>query len=249
MRKIIAAGNWKMNGSREMTQTLLSELKTGLQAGTNADVLVFPAFGYLQQAVELVKGSVIQVGAQNLSTAEKGAFTGEMSGAMLKDLGCTHVLVGHSERRAMNHETSEVVAEKFAMAQKTGLVPVLCVGETLSEREAGNTKVVVAAQLQAVLDHCGVDSLADSVLAYEPVWAIGTGKTATPEQAQEVHAFLRNTLSALDAKIADSLRILYGGSVKGANASALFAMQDVDGGLVGGASLDSGQFLEICAAA
>lgn len=249
MRKIIAAGNWKMNGSREMTAALLGQLKAGLADGTRAEVLVCPAFGYLHQAAGIAAGSVIQIGAQNLSTAQKGAHTGEMSASMLVDLGCSHVLVGHSERRAMYHETSELVAEKFAVAQRAGLIPVLCVGETLEEREAGSTDAVVGAQLQAVVERCGISAFENAVLAYEPVWAIGTGKTASPEQAQEVHAYLRNTLSALDANIAGSLRILYGGSVKGSNAAALFAMPDVDGGLVGGASLDGDQFLEICAAA
>ena len=249
MRKIIAAGNWKMHGSRAMTAELLDGLKAGLSAGCNAEVLVCPAYGYLSQAADLIEGTAIKLGAQNLSTEVKGAFTGEISGAMLKDLGCTHVLVGHSERRALYGESSNLVAEKFEAAQKAGLTPVLCVGESLEEREAGRTNDVVSGQVMAVVERCGIRALKHSVLAYEPVWAIGTGKTASPEQAQDVHQFLRQLLAAKDAGIAASLQILYGGSVNGSNAESLFAMADVDGGLVGGASLDSGKFLEICAAA
>ncbi len=248
MRKIIAAGNWKMNGSRDMTASLIGEIRAGLGEGCNGEVLICPSFGYLGQAAELVEGTGIQLGAQNLSTERSGAHTGEMSGDMLVDLGCTHVLVGHSERRALYGESSELVAVKFETAQQVGLIPVLCLGESLEEREAGTTEAVVEAQLQAVVDRVGVDALEQSVLAYEPVWAIGTGKTATPEQAQEVHAFLRRNIASRNARIADSLRILYGGSVNGGNAAELFAMPDVDGGLVGGASLKGDQFLEICAA-
>ncbi len=248
MRKIIAAGNWKMNGSRDMTASLIGEIRAGLSRDCRGEVLICPAFGYLAQAAELIEGSKIQLGAQNISTEKSGAHTGEMSGDMLVDLGCSHVLVGHSERRAMYGDTSDLVAAKFEAAQRVGLIPVLCVGETLEEREADTTETVVGAQLQTVIDRVGVDALESSVLAYEPVWAIGTGKTATPDQAQQVHAFLRRTIVAQNAKIADSLRILYGGSVNGGNAAELFAMPDVDGGLVGGASLKSDQFLDICAA-
>lgn len=251
MRKIMAAGNWKMHGSRAMTAELIGGLKDGL-AGIgehSCDVLVCPSFVYLAQAAELVSDSSILLGAQNLSVAEEGAFTGEVSGPMLKDLGCSHVLVGHSERRALYAESSELVAEKFHSAQAAGLIPVLCVGETLEQREAGATEATVLSQLQAVIDRVGINALEDSILAYEPVWAIGTGKTASPAQAQEVHAFLRRTVAAESGTIADLLRILYGGSVKGSNAAELFAQPDVDGGLVGGASLKSASFLEICAAA
>jgi triosephosphate isomerase len=191
----------------------------------------------------------VSVGAQNLSHEASGAFTGEVSGAMLLDCGVSHALVGHSERRALCGEDDAVVAAKYRAAQAAGLVPVLCIGETLAEREAGQTETVVARQLQAVIDACGVASLSRAVLAYEPVWAIGTGRTASPDQAQEVHAFLRGKIASLDARIADSLRILYGGSVKADNASTLFSQPDVDGGLVGGASLKAEEFLNICRAA
>lgn len=249
MRKIVAAGNWKMNGSRAKTASLINSIKQGLSDNAAAEVIIFPSFGYLSLACGLVAGSDIKLGAQNLCTEAVGAYTGEVSGEMLVDLGCTHVLVGHSERRALYGENSDVVAVKFEEAQTAGLVPVLCLGETLGQREAGETEEVVARQLGAVVDRLGIESLKNSILAYEPVWAIGTGKTASPEQAQEVHAFLRRTIAAQNANIADSLQILYGGSVNGSNAAELFAMPDVDGGLVGGASLKSEQFLEICAAA
>ncbi len=249
MRKIIAAGNWKMNGSRAMTATLINAIKAGLADDVNCDVLICPSFGYLSLACGLLAGSSIKLGAQNISTEASGAHTGEVSGEMLVDLGCTHVLVGHSERRALYGDTDEVVAVKFEEAQLVGLTPVLCLGETLEQREAGETERVVEKQLTAVINRVGIEAFERSVLAYEPVWAIGTGQTATPDQAQEVHAFLRRTIAAQNGTIADSLRILYGGSVKGSNAAELFAMPDVDGGLVGGASLKSDQFLEICAAA
>ena len=193
-------------------------------------------------------GTNIQLGAQNLSQEDSGAFTGEVSGAMLKDLCCTYAIVGHSERRSLYGEDDALVAAKFQAAQRHGLVPVLCVGETLEEREKGVTEDVVGRQLRAVMDAAGVAALGDAVIAYEPVWAIGTGKTATPEQAQEVHAFARGVVAEKDATIADSVRILYGGSVKAANAGEIFAMPDVDGGLVGGASLEAEGFADICRA-
>ncbi|MFK8029430.1 MAG: triose-phosphate isomerase [Gammaproteobacteria bacterium] len=249
MRKVIAAGNWKMNGTRAMTATLINEIKAGLGSDCQSEVLIFPSFGYLSLACGLIAGSPIKLGAQNLCTEASGAYTGEVSGEMLVDLGCTHVLVGHSERRAMYGDNSEIVAVKFEEAQQVGLIPVLCVGETLEQREEGQTEAVVGRQLEAVTNRVGVKALERSILAYEPVWAIGTGKTASPDQAQEVHAFLRRTIAAQNATIADSLQILYGGSVNGGNAAELFAMPDVDGGLVGGASLKSDQFLDICAAA
>ncbi len=249
MRKIIAAGNWKMNGSRTMTATLINTIKGGLAKDCNCEVLICPSFGYLSLACGLLAGSPIKLGAQNISTEASGAHTGEISGDMLVDLGCTHVLVGHSERRALYGETSEIVAVKFEEAQLVGLTPVLCLGETLEQREAGETEKVVEQQLQTVIGRVGIDAFERSVLAYEPVWAIGTGQTATPDQAQKVHAFLRRTIAAQNGSIADSLRILYGGSVNGSNAAELFAMLDVDGGLVGGASLKGDQFLDICAAA
>jgi triosephosphate isomerase len=189
------------------------------------------------------------LGAQSVCAEQVGAFTGEASAAMLKDVGCKYVIVGHSERRAIYKEDDALVARKFLAAQSQGLIPILCVGETLEERERGQTMQVVSRQLTAVLDLAGVAALRAAVIAYEPVWAIGTGKNATPQQAQEVHAHIRTAVAARDAKIAADVRILYGGSVKAANARELFAMPDVDGGLVGGASLKADEFLKICAAA
>ena len=198
---------------------------------------------------EWLGGSRIAWGGQNLSAHKSGAYTGEVSGAMLRDFGCSHVIVGHSERRALYGEGDEVVAEKFRAAQNVGLVPILCVGETLAEREAGETEAVIARQLDAVVHLAGVAAMDSAIIAYEPVWAIGTGKTATPAQAQAVHAFIRQRLAQLSATVAERLRILYGGSVKAANAQELFGQPDIDGGLIGGASLDAGEFLAICRAA
>jgi triosephosphate isomerase len=188
-------------------------------------------------------------GAQDISQFDAGAYTGEVSGAMLVEFGCRYVIVGHSERRALYGETSDIVAQKYGAALKAGLTPIVCVGETLAERESGTTENVVSGQLDAVITRCGVQSLAHAIIAYEPVWAIGTGKTATPEQAQAVHAYIRSRVAAQDAAIAERVQVLYGGSVKASNAAQLFAMQDIDGGLIGGASLDAGEFVSICQAA
>ena len=249
MRPTVAAGNWKMHGSRDWVANLIHELRQGVDADGAAQVIVFPPYVYLHQAAELLAGSGIALGAQNVSERGEGAFTGEVSGKMLADIGCEYVLVGHSERRALFGETDELVAAKFAAAQACGLRPVLCVGETLAERQAGETENVVQRQVGAILASSGVAALENAMVAYEPVWAIGTGETATPEQAQEIHALIRAQIAAEDDNIGGSLPILYGGSVKGSNAAELFAMADVDGGLVGGASLDHEQFLEICSAA
>jgi triosephosphate isomerase len=249
MRTPLIAGNWKMHGSRHANAALTSVIAAAARAGLPGEVLLFPPFVYLSQVLEVIGDAPVGVGAQNLSHEASGAFTGEVSGAMLLDCGASHALVGHSERRALFGEDDAIVAAKYRAAQAAGLVPVLCVGETLDEREAGETEAVVARQLLAVIDACGVASLSRAVLAYEPVWAIGTGRTASPDQAQEVHAFLRGKIASLDARIGDSLRILYGGSVKADNASTLFSQPDVDGGLVGGASLKSEEFLNICRAA
>jgi triosephosphate isomerase (TIM) len=210
---------------------------------------VCPPFVYLWETARLLKSSSIALGAQSVCAEALGAFTGEVSAGMLKDVGCKYVLVGHSERRAIYKEDDALVARKFLAAQSQGLIPVLCVGETLEERERGQTMQVVSRQLAAVLDLAGAAALRTAVIAYEPVWAIGTGKNATPAQAQEVHAYIRTAIAGRDAKIAADVRILYGGSVKAANAHELFAMPDVDGGLVGGASLKADEFLKICAAA
>ena len=249
MRTPMIAGNWKMHGSQHANAELASAIAAAARAGLPGEVLLCPPFVYLSQVLGVIGDAPVSVGAQNLSHEASGAFTGEVSGAMLLDCGASHVLVGHSERRALFGEDDTIVAAKYRAAQAAGLVPVLCVGETLAEREAGETEAVVARQLLAVIDACGVASLSRAVLAYEPVWAIGTGRTASPDQAQDVHAFLRGKIASHDARIADSLRILYGGSVKADNASTLFSRPDVDGGLVGGASLKAEEFLNICRAA
>jgi triosephosphate isomerase len=217
-------------------------------AGVKAGVAVCVPFPYLAQAQAKLAGSAIAWGAQNMSQHAKGAFTGEVSAAMLKDFGCAYVIVGHSERRALYGESDEVVAEKFAAAQAAGLTPILCVGETLDEREGGITETVVGRQLDAVIAKSGVAALARAVVAYEPVWAIGTGKTASPEQAQAVHAFIRGKVRALDAAVADGLIIQYGGSMKPNNAAELLGQPDIDGGLIGGAALNAEEFLAICRA-
>jgi triosephosphate isomerase len=246
----LIAGNWKMNGSLADSRALVDALRAGVGHATGASMLLCPPFVYLRDVAAWISGSPIELGAQNLADrAGTGAFTGEVSGAMLKDVGCRYVIVGHSERRALYGETDAVVAVKFKAAQQAGLVPILCVGETLEQREAGRTQSVVRTQVEAVLDAAGIHAFGQAVIAYEPVWAIGTGRTATPEQAQEVHALIRAIIAARDGTIAAGLRILYGGSVKGANASDLLAMDDIDGGLVGGASLTAAEFLQIFRAA
>jgi triosephosphate isomerase len=249
MRKPLVAGNWKMHGSRAENAALVGGLLDLLKAEWRAEVLVCPPFPYLMETGRLLKDSGVELGAQSVCAEAQGAFTGEVSAAMLRDAGCRYVLVGHSERRQIYGESDVLVARKFVAAQSQGLVPVLCVGETLEEREAGQTPAVVARQLDAVLAVSGVGSLGQAVIAYEPVWAIGTGRTATPDQAQEVHAMIRAKAAALDATIGGSVRILYGGSVKASNAQELFAMPDIDGGLVGGASLKADEFARICAGA
>ena len=255
-RRRIVAGNWKMHGARAVLEELAGGLsaRPAAQAESAPEVVVFPPYPYLAAVKRVVEerggqGSIaVQLGAQDVSAHPQGAHTGEVSASMLADCGCSHVLVGHSERRALYGETDELVAAKFVQAASEALTPVLCVGETLSERKAGRTAEVVLRQLGAVLEHCGAAGFQKAVLAYEPVWAIGTGHTATPGQAQEVHAILRAAIARADAKIAQGLRILYGGSVKGANAAALFAQPDIDGGLVGGASLDLKDFWRIITA-
>ncbi len=249
MREFLVAGNWKMNGSNHANEALLAGIVAGIPAGTGFRMLVCPPFPYLSAAVLEVSGSPVSVGAQNVSEHEKGAFTGEVSPQMLKDVGCEYAIVGHSERRALYGESSEQVAAKFVAAQAAGITPILCVGETLEEREDDATEQVVAEQLAAVVDAAGIGAFASAVVAYEPVWAIGTGKTATPEQAQDVHSFIRSMLAEKDAGIAAGLQLLYGGSMKGENAAGLLSMPDIDGGLIGGASLKADDFLAIAAAA
>ena len=248
MRRKIVAGNWKLHGSRQFATELVGQVAAGLPLA-GVEVLILPPLPYLGDLVEDFEGTALAFGAQDVSCNEKGAYTGEVSATMLVDVGARYGLVGHSERRQYHHESSELVARKFMAAIHAGLVPVLCVGETLEQREAGATEQVIAAQLAPVLELAGVATFARAVVAYEPVWAIGTGRTASPAQAQAVHAFIRGEVASHDARIADSLPLLYGGSVKPDNAAELFAQPDVDGGLVGGASLVAADFLAIARAA
>ncbi|HEY8570148.1 triose-phosphate isomerase [Microbulbifer sp.] len=247
MRKTLVAANWKMHGTKAFAEQLLAELNSGLESGEcSAEVVICPPFPYLG-VVGAAAENVEQValGAQNLSEQPSGAYTGEVSAEMLLDCGARYVIVGHSERRSLYGESSELVAAKFAAAKSAGLMPILCVGESLQEREAGNTLKVIAEQIQAVVDLDLENTWQSAVIAYEPVWAIGTGKTASPEQAQEVHQFIRQQLG----EAGPATQILYGGSVKAANAAELFAREDIDGALVGGASLQADEFIKICRAA
>jgi triosephosphate isomerase len=249
MRRKLVAGNWKMHGSLADNARLLAGIKAGLAAVSEAEFAVCAPYPYLAQLQAGLSGGNIAWGAQNISEHSKGAYTGEVAANMLLDFGCTYVIVGHSERRALYGESNEMVAEKFLAAQAAGLIPILCVGETLAQRESNVTEEVVGRQLSAVTNAAGVAALAKAVVAYEPVWAIGTGRTATPEQAQAVHAFIRGSITGLDTNVAEGLIIQYGGSVKAANAAELFAQPDIDGGLIGGASLIVDEFVAICKAA
>lgn len=248
MRKKLVAGNWKMHGSLETNAALLDAVLAGLSQVT-CDVLVCVPYPYLVQVVDRVRGSRLLVGAQNVSQHPAGAYTGEVSALMLEEVGCRYVIVGHSERRTLFGECDSVVADKCAAVLAAGMVPVLCVGETLAEREADQTQLVVTRQLAAVLDLVGVEKMSEIVIAYEPVWAIGTGLTATPAQAQSVHRAIRQQIAKLDADVAVGVRVLYGGSVKPQSAVELFAQPDIDGGLIGGAALVADDFLAICRAA
>jgi triosephosphate isomerase len=249
MRKPLVAGNWKMNGTRESAVALARAVVEGLPDALDAEVVLCPTFVHLADVGRELRGAEVKLGAQDVCAEEPGAFTGEVAAAMLADLGCGYAIVGHSERRALFGDSDALVARKFMAAQRAGLTPILCIGESLAEREAGSTLAVVDRQLRAVLDAVGIAAFARAVVAYEPVWAIGTGRTATPEQAQEVHAQVRGALAAEDGAVAAGLRILYGGSVKAANAGELLSQPDVDGGLIGGAALDAAQFISICRAA
>ncbi len=248
MRRKLVAGNWKMYGGLARNRDLLQNLVQALGKGGSADCAVCVPFPYLAQTQELLKGTAIAWGAQTLSEHAQGAYTGEVSAAMLADFGCRYAIVGHSERRSLYGESNETVAAKFVAAVQGGLTPILCLGETLEQREANVTEQVIAAQFDAV-QAAGMGGFGNAVIAYEPVWAIGTGRTATPQQAQDVHAFIRGRLAASDAALAQRMQILYGGSVKPQNAAELFGMADIDGGLIGGASLVAQDFLAICAAA
>lgn len=247
MRRRIVAGNWKLHGSRAFATELVGAVAAGLPV-PGVELVVLPPLPYLGDLIEDFEGTGIAFGAQDVSANEQGAYTGEVAAHMLVDVGARYGLCGHSERRQYHHESSDLVARKFRAAIHAGLVPIVCVGETLEQREAGQTEATIAAQLDPVLGIEGVAALSGAVLAYEPVWAIGTGRTASPEQAQQVHAFIRGRIAGHDAKIADSLTILYGGSCKPDNAAALFSQPDVDGGLIGGASLAAGDFLAIARA-
>lgn len=254
MHRKLVVGNWKMHGNINSNQVLLESLINGLKDYKNADYVVCVPNTYLFQARSLLENTNISWGGQNVNQHEQGAFTGAVAPHMLTDLGCSYVLLGHSERRVLFHETNLTAAARFDAALKAGLTPVLCVGETLAEHEAGLTEVIVASQMDAVMATLDEQEFAKAmqlnmVFAYEPVWAVGTGKTASPEQAQSVHAFIRNRIARRDADAAAKVRIIYGGSVKAQNAKELFAKPDVDGGLVGGASLNADEFIEICRAA
>lgn len=249
MRDILIAGNWKMNGTLKSITTLAGNLRRNENKQSSVEIAVFPPTIYLTQVKRLLSDSAMHWGAQNLSAKPNGAFTGEISATMLKDLNCRYTLIGHSERRTLFHETDIEIAEKFTVAQANGIIPILCVGELLSDREQGITNTVVAKQINAVLEQVSITGFSNAVIAYEPVWAIGTGKTASAAQAQEVHAFIREQLAALDPSIANKIKIIYGGSVKGSNAAELFDMPDIDGALVGGASLVAEDFLQIIGAA
>ena len=249
MRRILVAGNWKLNGCKQSNQDLIEGILGGISEIKNADIVVCPPYVYIPQVAKLLTSAKVAWGAQNCSTHESGAYTGEVAVPMLKEFGCKYVILGHSERRSIYNESNEEIAQKFIAVKKAGLVPILCIGELLEEREAGNTETVVAQQLDAVIDKAGIAQFNNVVIAYEPVWAIGTGVTATPEQAQDVHEFIRRRLAEKDASIATKIQILYGGSVKPDNAAELFAKPDIDGGLIGGASLQADSFLGICKAA
>ena len=245
MRKTIVAGNWKMNASKESVNKLVMGILSGM-SNVSSEVVICAPFPYLSQVEALITHSQVRLGAQNLNTNMSGAFTGEVSADMIKDFGAQHVIVGHSERRSFYGETNTIVAEKVKTALDSDLIPLFCVGETLEQREAGETESVVAAQINTVVDLVGIDAFLNIVVAYEPVWAIGTGVTASPEQAQEVHAFIRQLLANNNYDVAQQTPILYGGSMNAANAKELIACADIDGGLIGGASLKPEDFLQIC---
>ena len=245
MRKTIVAGNWKMNASKDSVDNLIKDLLTGMD-GITSEVLVCAPFPYLAQVELLIQGSKVMLGAQNLNTNSSGAYTGEVSADMIKDFGARHVIVGHSERRSLYGETSAMVAEKTKAALNAGLIPLLCIGESIEQRDSGNTEAIIEKQLSAVIELVGIEAFNQIIIAYEPVWAIGTGVTATPEQAQEAHLFIRSLLAKNDESVAQKTPILYGGSMNASNASELISCADIDGGLIGGAALKAEDFLQIC---
>jgi triosephosphate isomerase len=247
MRKTIVAGNWKMNASKETVNSLIEGILSGMNE-VSSEVIVCAPFPYLSQVESLINNSKLMLGAQNLNVNPAGAFTGEVSADMIKDFGAQHVIVGHSERRSLYGETNAIVAEKTKAAIGAGLTPLLCVGESLEDRESGKTEAIVEEQINAVIDLIGIEAFDQVIIAYEPVWAIGTGLTASPEQAQTVHLFIRNLLANSSEKIAKRTPILYGGSMNAANAADLISCSDIDGGLIGGAALKAEDFLQICKA-
>jgi triosephosphate isomerase len=243
MRTTLIAGNWKMNGNLASVIELVEGIKAGRVA--NAELILCPSSVFLMKVGGMLDGTDISLGAQNVCDQASGAYTGEISASMLKEFGCRYAIVGHSERRALYLESDQLVASRFAMAVQSGLTPILCVGESLQEREQGATETVVARQLDAVIDSQGVSAIAHCVIAYEPVWAIGTGQVATPDQAQAVHRFIREKIAMLDSVIAEKVQILYGGSMNRGNARDLLSQPDIDGGLIGGAALNASDFLAI----
>ena len=249
MRQPLVAGNWKLNGSLQTISELVSGITNQLSAVAVAELAVCPPFIYLNYLQQLLDGVDISLGAQDCSDQESGAYTGEVAATMIKEFNCKYIIVGHSERRHIYGETNKMVAIKFAQVKKNNLVPILCVGETLQDREGGDTEVIITKQLDVILERLGIEGFENAVIAYEPVWAIGTGQTATPYQAQEVHAYIRNKLDTLNKDIATKIRILYGGSMKPDNAKQLLGQNDIDGGLIGGAALKAEDFIAIAAAA
>lgn len=247
-RTPLVAANWKMNGTLATIRPLLHQIKQGLQSADNPEVAICAPHIYIQEVRDVLQGSTLRLGAQNVSEHLSGAYTGEISAPMLADFSCRYVIVGHSERRTLYQESDQIIADKFMKVCAHGLIPILCVGEQLPERESGVTEQVIARQLNEVIHKAGIGLFENAVIAYEPVWAIGTGRTATPDQAEEVHGFIRLQLARHADAIADKIRILYGGSVKADNARELFSRPDIDGGLIGGASLVAGDFLAICQA-
>ena len=249
MRRPIVAANWKLNGSLEMAQVLVSEINSHGENHQDVGIVISPPFPYLLKVAEHISAPNVHLGAQSAAQHESGAYTGEVAAGMLAEVGCKYVIVGHSERREYYAESDEVVATKFLQIQQAGLIPILCVGESLDQRESGVMQETIVRQVNAVVNAAGIDAMNNAVIAYEPIWAIGTGKTASPEQAQEVHALIRAEIAKQSSTTADQLRILYGSSVKAGNASELLSQTDIDGGLIGGASLDAEQFNAIVAAA
>lgn len=248
MRSSLIIGNWKMNGNTDVNTKLILQLISQAQVIDNVDIVICPPYTYLAQVGEQISQSRMKLGAQNVSSFDSGAYTGEISTAMLSDLNCSYVILGHSERRTLFSESDEQISSKFDAALKASLIPVLCVGETIEERQCGETQAVVSQQIKSVIDLVGIDNLANAVIAYEPIWAIGTGETATPEQAQTVHEQIRCQLAEYDVDIANRVTIIYGGSVNADNVQALFSQKDIDGGLIGGASLCANSFIKVCLA-